>query len=204
MDTAPFPSHLEAIAIGASTGGIEALSELLPALRDGLPATVAVVLHIAPAQRSMLAALFAGRCALPVVEADDKQPAEAGHVYFAPPDYHLQAEGDRTWSLTQDEPVNHSRPSIDVLFETAADVYGRGLLGIVLSGNSSDGTAGLLAIRRAGGITWAQDPDTAPAPIMPRSAIEAGAADAVLPLAAMAAALRKLGTARGGAPADQI
>ncbi|OVZ54372.1 chemotaxis protein CheB [Pigmentiphaga sp. NML080357] len=204
MDKTPAPRRLEAIAIGASAGGIEALGELLPALPAGLPAAIAVVLHIAPSQRSMLADIFADRCALPVLEASDKQPIEPGHVYFAPPDYHLLVESDRTWSLTQDEAVNFSRPSIDVLFDTAADVYGEALLGIVLSGYNNDGSAGVHAIRRAGGVNWAQDPDTAFAPDMPRSAIATGAVDAVLPLARMAAAMAALGRASAGEPADKI
>ena len=203
MNAPPFPSRLEIIVIGASAGGIEALGELLPALPADLRAAVAVVLHIAPSQRSMFTDLFAGRCALSVLEVEDKQSIEAGSVYFAPPDYHLLVEGDRTWSLTQDEPVNFSRPSIDVLFETAAEVYGSGLLGIILSGYGNDGSAGMLAIRRAGGVTWAQDPATAPATPMPSSPIDAGAVDAVLALAEMAAALRGIDIVADGYSADE-
>lgn len=189
MDMCLSIRSVEAVAIGASAGGIEALGELLPALPAGFVPAVCIVQHIVPSQRSMLAELFGERCALPVLEASDKQPILGGHIYFAPPDYHLLVEPGRTWALTQEEPVNFSRPSIDVLFETAAEVYGPALLGIVLSGSNGDGSAGVRAIGRAGGSAWAQDPSTAPADAMPRSAIQTGHIDAVLDIRQMATLL---------------
>ena len=182
----------DAIVIGASTGGIDALSVLLPALPAGLPAAVMIVVHIPPQRDSLLPTLFEGRCALPVSEADPREAIQAGHVYFAPPDYHLMVESDRTWALSQDAPVHYSRPSIDVLFETAAWSYGPRLLGILLTGANEDGARGMQAIHEAGGTTWAQSPETALASVMPQSAIALGSVDHVLSLPQMASRLQNL------------
>ena len=120
---------IEAIVIGASAGAIQALSRILPALPEGYPIPVLVVVHI-PADRSdLLASLFQAKCRLAVKEAEDKEPIRAGTIYFAPPDYHVLVEQDRRLSLSSDEPVSYSRPAVDVLFETAADAYGPGLIG---------------------------------------------------------------------------
>ncbi len=180
------PRHIEAIVIGASAGGVEALGVLLPSLPKSFKPAVFVVLHVVPYRDSLLTQIFGERCALPVSEASDKEPIEGGHVYFAAPDYHLQVEEDRTWSLSLDEPVNYSRPSIDVLFESAAWTYGKALLGILLTGANSDGADGMAAILAAGGTTWAQDPGTAVSATMPLSAIARGAAGETLTLAEMA------------------
>ena len=118
----------------------------------------------------MLPQLFAARCELPVHEPEDKEPIAAG-IWFAAPDYHLLVEADRTFSLSIDEPVKFSRPSIDVLFESAARVYGPDLLGVVLTGANDDGAAGSEMIRKLGGAVAVQDPDTALAAEMPRAAI---------------------------------
>lgn len=188
------PDHIDAVAIGASAGGVEALGILLPSLPKSFRPAVFVVLHIVPHRDSLLTHIFRERCVLPVSEAGDKEPIEGGHIYFAPPDYHLQVEQDRTWSLSMDEQVNFSRPSIDVLFESAAWTYGKGLLGILLTGANSDGADGMAAIMAAGGHTWAQEPSTALSDVMPLSAISRGAAGEVLTLAQMAKRL--------GAPHD--
>jgi two-component system chemotaxis response regulator CheB len=168
------------VVIGASSGGIELLGTLLPQLPAGFPAAVLVVQHLRGDTRNLLHELYAPRCALPLCEAADKQPIEPGRVYFAPPDYHLLVELDHTCALSVDDPVRYSRPSIDVLFESAAFAYRAGLLGILLTGANDDGSAGMAAIRAAGGTTWAQLPSTARAPIMPSSAIERGVVDEVL------------------------
>ena len=183
-------SDCEAIVIGASAGGVEALSFLLPALPQGLRAPVLVVLHMAPGRASLLSGIFRERLKLPVLEAEDKLPLEPGTVYFAAADYHLLVEADRSCALSQDAPVWFSRPAIDVLFESAAVVYRRGLLGILLSGASSDGAQGLKAILAAGGHSWVQAPETAYASAMPSNAVNLGAAAEVMALEQMALRLR--------------
>lgn len=188
-----------ALAIGASAGGVEALGRLLPALPAGLPLAVFVVLHQARERPSRLAELFAPRCALAVPEAVDKLPVEAGTLYFAPPDYHLlveaadaDADTGPALALSADEPVNWSRPSIDVLFESAAACYGPALLGVLLTGASHDGAAGLAAIHHAGGATVVQDPTDALAPAMPAAALERFTPDLVLPLAGITLLMARL------------
>jgi two-component system chemotaxis response regulator CheB len=180
------------VVIGASAGGIEALGVLLPALPKDLPAAMIIVLHLQRERRSLLAEIFSPLCALPVAEAQDKEPVRAGRVYIAPPDYHLLVDRGPQLALSVDEPVHFSRPSIDVLFESAADVYGAALLGIILSGANDDGTAGLAAVRRAGGMTVVQQPDSAAVPYMVRSAMQSGAAERVLSLAQIAGLLGSL------------
>jgi len=162
-----------AVVIGASAGAVSVLSTILPALPADFAMPVLVVVHIPPDRSSLLPALFAEKCRLHVKEAEDKEPILPGVVYFAPADYHLQVESDFTLSLSNDEPVLYSRPAIDVLFQTAADVYGDGLTAVVLTGASRDGAEGLRAVTRAGGSAMVQDPDTAEAKIMPQAALEA-------------------------------
>ena len=166
-------SRAEAVAIGASAGALETLSAILPALPGDYPLPVLVVVHLPPDRKSMMAELLQNRCRVAVREAEDKEPIEGGVVYLAPPDYHLMVEHDRRLSLSGEEAVQYSRPSIDVLFETAAEAYGPGLVGVVLTGANSDGARGLQAIRRAGGAGVVQDPATAVAAAMPRAALEA-------------------------------
>lgn len=190
----------DAIAIGASAGGVHALGVLLPALPARLRVAVFVVLHLPPAHASPLASIFGPRCAFAVREAEDKEPVVAQTIYFAPPDYHLLVEAGANagpndiahLALSADPPVHFSRPSIDVLFASAADVYGERLLGIVLTGANQDGAAGLQAVRRAGGMTVVQDPATAQSAQMPEAALALGAPDRVLSLAQMADLLRRL------------
>lgn len=186
-------SRLEAVVIGGSAGAVEALDSLLPALPREFPAAVFVVLHLPRDRPSMLAEIFAAKCALPVEEAEDKAPVRPGTVCFAPPDYHLLIEPGRRVALSVDEPVNLSRPSIDVLFESAADAYRASLMGIILSGASADGAAGLAAVSAAGGLTVVQEPASAAAPLMINSALERCAVDYVLPLGQIAALLRRIG-----------
>jgi two-component system, chemotaxis family, protein-glutamate methylesterase/glutaminase len=174
--------RIEAIVIGASAGGVEALTVLLPALPAGLRTAVFIVLHVPRERPSLLVQIFRDRCALPVREAEDKEPVVPGTVYFAPPDYHMLLENERQIALSADELVHFSRPSIDVLFESAADVYGDRLLGIILTGANADGAAGLHAVHRAGGVTVVQKPESAKVPLMVVSALQRGPADFVLSL----------------------
>ena len=186
------PSDIEFVAVGASAGGVEALSVLLQALPPDFPVAIAVVLHIPPGRPNPMPALFAERCSLPVVEAGDKDAILSGKVYFAPADYHLLVEPDGTFALSVDAAVHYSRPSIDMLFESAADTYGSRMLGIVLTGASADGAIGLRTIRAQGGRAWVQDPDTARSATMPRAAIDIAGADAILELSSLAANLSRL------------
>ena len=179
----------DAVVIGTSAGGVEALSILLPRLPQQFALPVIIVLHLPPDGQSEIAELFDARCVLPVREANDREPLTGGAIYFAPAAYHLLVNADRTCALSVDEAVNFSRPSIDVLFESAAWTYGSRLLGILLTGASADGAEGMRAIREAGGTTWAQTPETARATAMPSAAIALEVVDEVLDLEAMATRL---------------
>ena len=165
---------LEAVAIGGSAGALEALLTALPALPADLAIPVLVVLHLPQEQPSQLAQLFAARVSAPVAEAEDKLPVSPG-VWFAPAGYHLLVEAGRTFALSVDVPVHHSRPSVDVLFESAAAAYGAGLAAVLLSGASADGADGLAAVREGGGLAVVQDPDAASSPTMPLAGLARGA-----------------------------
>ena len=178
-----------AVVIGASAGAIQALSEILPKLPGDFPALVLVVVHIPANRANILAPLFEKKCRIAVHEAEDKEPAVPGAVFFAPANYHLLLEADLTLALSTDEPVLHSRPAIDVLFESAADALGSSLIGVVLTGANSDGARGLGAIAEAGGITIVEDPASAFAPAMPQAALAVCPGARVLPLHAIADAL---------------
>jgi two-component system, chemotaxis family, protein-glutamate methylesterase/glutaminase len=184
--------RVDAVVIGASAGGVEALSILLPALPRGLHACVFIVVHLPRDRPSMLADIFASKCALPVREAQDKESVEPGTVYFAPSNYHLLLDQGPQMALSADELVHHSRPSVDVLFESASDVFGSRLLGIILTGANEDGAVGLAAVHDAGGITVVQDPESARAPQMATAALKLRPADLVLPLEGIAALLSTL------------
>lgn len=181
----------DAVVIGASAGGVELLGQLLPSLPADFPAAVLIVQHVRAGGRRGLYELYAPHCAIRICEAADKQPIEPGTVYFAPADYHLLVETGRSCALSVDPPVQFSRPSIDVLFESAAWTYGQRLLGILLTGANDDGAAGMTAIRAAGGTTWAQLPSTARAVAMPLSAISREVVDEVLAPEAIATRLAR-------------
>ena len=190
--TATAGRQIDAIVIGTSAGGVEALLALLPALSPQLRAPVFVVLHLPSGQPSLLVEIFSPRCRRPVVEADDKLPIEPGTVYMAPPDYHMLIEPDGRIALSADSPVHFSRPSIDALFESAADAYGDRLLGVILTGGSADGSAGLEAVQRAGGATIVQHPDDAQVPVMVKAALARVRADFVLSLTGIAELVSRL------------
>lgn len=167
------PLPIEAVVMGSSAGAIESLSAILPALPRSFPTPILVVIHL-PAERDCrIVEIFQDRCVMEVCEAEDKMPLRPGVVYFAPADYHLLVEEDRRLSLSSDEPVHFSRPSIDVLFETAADAYEEQLLGVILSGANKDGAQGLRKIAERGGQTLVQEPQEAIADTMPLAAIQA-------------------------------
>jgi two-component system, chemotaxis family, protein-glutamate methylesterase/glutaminase len=187
--------QVAAVAIGCSAGGVEALSRLLPALEPTGGVPVLIVVHLPRERPSRLIEVFSDRCRLKVVEAEDKQPAEPGTVYFAPPDYHLLLDAGPQIALSADEPVHFCRPAVDVLFESAADLYGDQLLAIVLSGANQDGAAGLLHAHRAGGMTLVQRPESAAASAMPKAALAAVPSSGVLELPELAEVLSAL---RGG------
>ena len=185
-------ADIRAVAIGASAGGVQALSELLPALSRESQAAVFVVLHLPRDRPSLLVDVFSQKCALLVREAEDKESVTPGTVYFAPPNYHLLVDAGPQLALSADDLVNHSRPSIDVLFDSAAQVYREHLLGIILSGANEDGAEGLAAVHDAGGLTVVQEPQTAQSSAMILSALERRPADLVLDLAGIAELLQRL------------
>ena len=175
----------EAVVIGVSAGGLKALSEILDGLPANYPLPLIVIQHRSKDERTLLEEVLQAKCAISIKQADEKERIEGGKVYFAPPDYHLLIERDRTFSLTCDEPVNFSRPSIDLLFETASEVYKDKLAGVILTGANRDGAAGIRAIKEHGGLTVAQDPATSLFPEMPRAAIDTGSVQHILPAAAI-------------------
>ena len=161
----------EALVMGASAGAVEALNQLLPAVPEAARIPVVVVVHLPSNRPSLLPEVFASRCRARVREPEDKEPMTPGSIWFAPSNYHLLLESDRTFAFSTDLPVNFSRPSIDVLFESAADVFGPALCCVVLTGANEDGAQGASAIRRQGGLVIVQDPNSAEARQMPEAAI---------------------------------
>ena len=182
----------EAIAIGCSTGGLSALTQLLGALDPKLPAAILVCSHTGSPTVDTLCALLARHSTLPVAEAGERRSVRPGMVHVAPAGYHLLVEPGRQFALSVDPPVWFSRPSIDVMFTSAAEVYGAALAGVVLTGASPDGAHGLANIRRSGGVAIVQEPGEAQAPAMPRAALELAGADHCLPLARIAPLLNRL------------
>lgn len=187
--------QIDAVVIGTSAGGVEALSSLLPTLPRGFRPAVLIVMHLPRDRSSLLVDIFQPKCALEVREAQDKEPVKPGTITFAPPDYHLLVDAGPSLALSVDELVHYSRPSIDVLFESAADMYGRRLAAFVLTGANEDGARGLEAVRAAGGVTVVQQPSTAHASFMPQAALNRGPADFVLSLDQMPSLLHVLGGA---------
>lgn len=183
-----------AIAIGASAGGVQALRTLMATLPADLPAAVLVVLHLAPRSRSMLPELLASATRLRVRDLRDDGRVEVGSVYVAVPDHHLCVLDGRI-RLDRSPPVRYVRPSVDRLFESVAVGWGRAAIGVILTGSGSDGAAGIIAIKRAGGHTIVQDPDDAEHTGMPRAAIASGFVDSVLPLAAIGADVARVAAA---------
>ena len=178
----PALPKVDAIVVGASAGGVEALLNIFRPLPKGFGLPIIAVLHLPEQRRSLLADVFRAQLAIPVKEADDKESIAPGSLYFAAPGYHLSVESDFTLSFSQEERVYHSRPSIDFLFESAADAYDGRLAGVLLTGANNDGAQGMARIKEYGGLTVVQDPALALARTMPDAALALHTPDFLLPL----------------------
>ena len=188
----PEQRKYEAVVIGTSAGGLYSLIELMDELPRDYKIPIVVVQHRSKDQNDLLEDVLQHKCKIRVSQAEEKEIMQAGTIYIAPPDYHLLIEADRGFSLTSDALVKYSRPSIDVLFESAAYVFREKLIGIILTGASNDGAEGISMIRRFGGLTIAQDPSEAAFPYMPKSSIETRNIDKVLSLQEIRELLLKL------------
>lgn len=191
IGAAPLPA-VDAIVVGASAGGVEALLKIFTPLRLGYTLPIIAVLHVPDERRSQLAEVFTSRLRIPVKEADDKEALVPGTLYFASPGYHLSIEADLTFSFSQEERVFYSRPSIDILFDSAAEAFGPRLAGVLLTGANSDGAYGLSRIKQGGGFTVVQDPSQAQARAMPDAALALHTPDYLLPLHDIGALLVEL------------
>lgn len=169
-----------AVVMGASMGGMEALGKILSDLPEKFHVPILIVQHLSPNSDSFLASYLDRVSQLKVKEADEKEAVCPGNVYIAPPNYHLLVEKDEVLSLTVESRVNYARPSIDVLFESAAEVYKEKLIGVILTGANSDGSHGLKCVKELGGLTIVQDPKSAEASMMPNSAIACTKIDFIL------------------------
>jgi two-component system chemotaxis response regulator CheB len=172
----------EAIVLGVSAGGFHALSAVLPYLDRALPVPVFIVQHLSPLSDTYLVEHLQEICQVEVKLAEDKETPGPAVIYLAPPDYHLLIEADYSLALSLEDRVNYSRPSIDVLFESAAEVYFDSLIGVIMTGASVDGSKGLVKIKNCGGLTVVQAPETAEVDTMPRSAIKSVEVDYIVPL----------------------
>lgn len=175
-------SLYKAVVIGSSAGGINALIKVLSVLPADFPLPIVIVQHLHPESGHHLSHILETKSALKVKQADEKELIKEGWVYVAPPNYHLLVEDDFTFSFSLDAPVNYSRPSIDVLFESAVYAYRQALIGIILTGANHDGSQGLKKIKEQGGFTIVQSPETAEADAMPKAAILTAKVDKILPL----------------------
>ncbi|WP_049621902.1 chemotaxis protein CheB [Frateuria defendens] len=181
-----------AIVVGCSTGGLDALRTLLGGLDPRLPQAVVVCSHTAAETAELLCGLLTHVAPLPVAEAAERQSVRGGVIHVAPSGYHLLVERDGRFALSVDPRVQHARPSIDVLFESAAETWGAALVGVILTGANADGAEGLRAVRRAGGVAVVQAPEDAQAAAMPLAALDLAGADHCLPLPAIAPLLNRL------------
>lgn len=196
MEESKIISGCKALLIGGSAGSLEVLIEVLPKLEQLNSFALIIVLHRKSGEDNLLENLISIKTAIPIMEVEDKVPVEPGYIYIAPSDYHMLFEKDETISLDTSEKVNYSRPSIDVAFESAADVYGPSLAAILLSGANADGTAGLQAIKEAGGVTVVQKPDSAEVAYMPGYAIENMSPDLVLDIKQILEFVKNINTSK--------
>jgi len=181
----------EIIVIGASYGGLSALQSLLPNLAPEFPLPVVIVQHRKKDADDGLCEYLRKRCPLPLIEPEDKEKVEPGCVYLAPRDYHLLIEKS-IFALSTESPVAYARPSIDVLFESAADIYRERIIGVILTGANRDGAQGLAKIKALGGLAVVQEPESAESRAMPDAALAATAVDRILPLLEIAPFLNEL------------
>ena len=186
--------NYEAIVIGVSSGGMNALNYIFSTLPADFSIPIIIVQHVSARSDNEWINLLNDKSNLTIKEADEKEKIEGGNAYIAPANYHLMIEKDRTFSLTIDELVNFARPSIDVLFESAAEAYKNKLIGIVLTGSNNDGAKGIKRIKECGGLAIIQDPETAESPTMPASAIAVIQPDYILPLEKIIEMLIKIDT----------
>jgi len=184
--------NYEAIVIGVSSGGMNALKFIFATLPAGFSIPIIIVQHVSPRSDNEWIKVLNENSNLTIKEADEKEKIEQGNVYIAPANYHLLIEEDKTFSLTIDERVNYARPSIDVLFETAAEAYKNKLIGMVLTGSNNDGTLGIKRIKECGGLAIIQDPVTAESSYMPASAIAAIDPDYILSLEEIIELIKKI------------
>ena len=182
----------EAIVVGTSAGGFHALSTILENIPPDYPIPIVVVQHRAKDSRDLLEDILQRKCKIKIRQADEKEKIKPGMVYIAPPDYHLLVEADQTFSLSSDPPVHFSRPSIDVLFESAAHAYRKKLIGIILTGSNQDGAEGITSIRRNGALTIAQDPAEAQYSLMTQASIDTDSVTYVWSLSAIRDFLERL------------
>ncbi len=182
----------EAIVIGVSSGGMNAMKTMFSLLPKEFNIPIIIVQHLSANSENLWIRLLNDKSNLEIKEADEKEKIEHGKIYIAPPNYHLLLEKNKTFSLSIDERVNFARPSIDVLFESAAEAYKNKLIGVILTGSNSDGTKGLKLIKEYGGLTIVQDPSTAESSCMPASAIAAMQVDYILSLEGIIDLLIKL------------
>jgi two-component system, chemotaxis family, protein-glutamate methylesterase/glutaminase len=187
----PNGDHREVIVVGASAGGMHALEELLGSLPSDLPASIFVVMHVVAPGPSVLASILERAGSLPARTAEDGEKIERGHVYVAPPDYHLLL-GEGRVGLSGGPRVNGHRPAVDPLFRSAARLYGAQVVAVVLSGLLDDGSAGMRDVKDKGGATIVQDPGDAVHSDMPEAAIQAADPDHVLPVREMGPVLTRL------------
>lgn len=184
--------RFQAVVVGASAGGVEALLTVYSALPRDFSLPVITVLHLPDDRHSQLAEVFERRLLRPVRQAMDKAPIEAGIIYFAGPSYHLSVERDLSFSLSQEERVHYSRPAIDLLFQSAADAYGPALAAVLLTGANEDGARGLATVGELGGLTVVQDPAEARVAVMPLAALKLTHPDHILPLHGIGTLLAEL------------
>lgn len=180
------------VAIGGSAGSLEVVLKIVAQLPPQMTATVVLIMHRKSATDSILVNILSTRTTLPVKEVEDKETLLPGTIYIAPPDYHLLVEDKENFSLDSSEKVHYSRPSIDVTFESVAEIFGAGAIGILLSGANADGAAGLLTIKKGGGLTIVQEPASAEVGFMPQQAVILGAANVVIHTEALPSYVRTL------------
>jgi two-component system chemotaxis response regulator CheB len=175
--------------MGASAGGFSAFNKLLPEFPPDFAAPIIIVYHMHYESDEYTITELNKKCPLAVKTAEDKEPVNSGYIYFGPPDYHLLIEQDKTFSLSIAGPVNYARPAIDVLFESASDVYRNKLIGVILTGANDDGSKGLHMIKSRGGTTVVQNPKKAEVSRMPESAVKMTNVNFILNLDEIAAKL---------------